>query len=904
MAGKKVKINKNHFLMKRLMFLAVLKIFIGLNSVTTGQNNSTPEVSEVIVVFKTHFDIGYTDWADNVRYSYANQMVEGALEIIDQSKQMPAHQQFNWIVAGWPMREMLNNSKPDVKPRIEEALRKGNFTVHALPFTFETEACELESMVRSLSYSSQINREAGLPLPIDAKQTDVPSHSWALPTILNNAGIKFLHIGCNPASPSPEVPLLFWWEGPDGLRLMTMYFGPYYGTTPAPPDGWPYKTWLAIIHTNDNTGAPSYEEFVNAIKEIENKNPGAKVRSGSMADFYNALMTENPDLPVIRGDMPDTWIHGYMSMPREVKSARKIATDIINLESLQTHLTLWGGQQDNTLVKLIQNAMEKIHLFNEHTFGLAMSHGHGGYWAYNNDFEALRAQGFYDPIEFSWNEKALHIKNAEQIMMPAYSRKMKELAMSVNTTGGRIVVYNPTPWERSGVVTVQTLGNMGKALRNTATGELIRFAQDKNIIRFITGKIPPMGYVTFIPVEEEPTGIAGQLSVDDKNYTLENSFFKITLDPASGTIQSLTDKNSGKEMVAADSEWKFGQYVTERYSKTETDQYAHDYIKSADHWHWAYAELGRINLSDDPYKRISGSEPDIRFTCDEISASAEIHFEPKEKHGHKYTVIITLYRNSPYVELIWSINGKPAEPWPEAGWITFPFNISQPVFKLGRPGAVVNPATDFIKGTNMDYYFLTTGMAVTEETGHGFGITSPDVPGISLDRPGLWKYTPGFVPQKPNVFFNLYNNQWSTNFTEWIEGSWSARFYLWAFDSYDNEHSIITPSEEFRNPLVATYVSGQPGPLPLTGEGIKLSVKGVKITAFGPNPDGEGTLLRIWEQAGNSGTLELALPHGLNYSSAQPVNLRGEKAGEEFAIKSGNIIFKLNAYSPASFILK
>jgi alpha-mannosidase len=106
--------------------------------------------------------------------------------------------------------------------------------------------------------------------------------------------------------------------------------------------------------------------------------------------------------------------------------------------------------------------------------------------------------------------------------------------------------------------------------------------------------------------------------------------------------------------------------------------------------------------------------------------------------------------------------------------------------------------------------------------GHGFGKTSPDVPGISLERPGLWKYTPGFVPKKTNVFFNLYNNQWSTNFTEWIEGSWSARFYLWAFDSYDNEHSIITPSEEFRNPLVATYVSGQPGPLPLTGEGIKL----------------------------------------------------------------------------------
>ncbi len=417
--------------MNLIKFTVLLMVAIGMNHGTAGQKKTAPLVDEVIVVFKTHFDIGYTDWADNVRHSYANQMVEGALEIIDQSKQMPAHQQFNWIVAGWPMLEMLNHSKPEVKPRIEDALRQGYFSVHALPFTFETEGCELESMVRSLSYSSQINRKAGLPLPIDAKQTDVPSHSWALPTILTNAGIKFLHIGCNPASPSPEVPLLFWWEGPDGSRLMTMYFGPYYGTTPAPPDGWPYKTWLAIIHTNDNVGAPSYEEFVKAIKEIENKNPGAKVRAGSMADFYNALMTENPDLPVIRGDMPDTWIHGYMSMPREVKSARNIANDIINLESLQTHLAHWGGQQDNTLVHLTQNAMEKIHLFNEHTFGLAMSHGHGGYWAYGHDFEALRARGFYDPIEFSWKEKAYHMVQAEQLMLPAYSRKMKKLAIGL-----------------------------------------------------------------------------------------------------------------------------------------------------------------------------------------------------------------------------------------------------------------------------------------------------------------------------------------------------------------------------------------------------------------------------------------------------------------------------------------
>lgn len=867
-----------------------------------GQGNSSaPKVKEVIVVFKTHFDIGYTDWAANVRHNYSNSMIEGALDIIGKSKQMPKDQQFKWIVAGWPMKEMLENSSPDVKLQIKKAIQEGHFAVHSLPFTFETEACELESMVRSLSYSSKINREAGLPLPIDAKQTDVPSHSWILPTILVNSGIKFLHIGCNPASRSPELPLLFWWEGPDQSRLMTMYFGPYYGTSPTPPEDWPYKTWLAIIHTNDNTGAPTFDEFKKAIREIENKNPGAKVRTGSMADFYRSIMAENPQLPVIRGDMPDTWIHGYMSMPREVKSARKLGTDIFNLETLNTLTEKWGAKTDNAIQLVTSQALEDIHLFNEHTFGLAMSHGHAGYWAYGNDFETLRAQGLYDPIEFSWREKARNITEADQLIAPVFSRKLKKLAETVMVDGERIVVYNPLPWERSGLVTVQTNSNLKKALKNLATGEIIRFSKNNNGYKFNVRQVPPTGYTTLIPVDEPAGQINNQLDFDQQNARIENEFFRITLDPASGSIQSLFDKKSGKEMVLNSTEWKFGQYVNERFSKTMTDQYAKDYIKGG--WNWAYAELGRINLSDEPYRRISGSQPKIELVKDEVSVSARIHFDAQMPLGHKYTVIFTLYHDKPYVEMVWSINGKPADAWPEGGWISFPFNIEKPQFKLGRPGAIVDPATDFVKGSNSDYCFLNSGMAVIDAKNQGFGIMSPDVPAISLDRPGLWKYSTGFIPQKANVFFNLYNNQWSTNFTEWVEGSWSARFYIWSIGRYENEASVITPSEEIRNPLMASLAGGNAGTIPISEKGIELSEKGILITAFGKNQDGEGDLIRFWEQNGKNVSCIITLPPKSHYQSAQPCNLRGEKTGKVIAIKNNRFEVKLNAYQPITFIL-
>ena len=884
--------------MRILLALVLISLMTFSFSIPT---NAQSKVDEVIIVFKTHFDIGYTDWADNVVYNYSHSTITGALDMIEKSKQFPRDEQFKWTISGWPLTQMLAKSEPDVKPRIEQAIRDGNLIVQAMPLSFETEALDPEPLVRSLAYSSKINRDAGLPLPIDAKQTDVPSHSWILPTMLANAGIKFLHIGCNAASMSPEVPLLFWWEGPDQSRIMTMYYGPYYGTSPAPPKEWPFHTWLAIVMTNDNTGVPPFREYRDAIQDIKKQNPGARVRTGGMGDFYNTLMKEKPELPVVRGDMPDTWIHGYMSMPREVKAGRILSKSVANLEALNTLTGIWGSQTEKRLSPIVDDAMEQIHLWDEHSFGMAMSHGHAGYWAYGDEFENLRAKGYYEPIEYSWKEKSNHITLATRLIDPALNREIRGLAASVNIAGERIVVYNPLPWERSGPVTVQTNEPLKKVLKNSSTGELIHVFRNHNITQFQANHIPAMGYTTFVPVDDAGPVNSSSLVCDAKNGTLENGFFRLVIDLRNGTVSSLIDKKSGREAVNPNSGFRFGQYVYELFSKEITDKYAKDYIKGG--YDWAYPELGRINLDNKPYRRISGTNPRIEFIEDTVSVSAVIHFDGESELKHHYSLTFSLSANKPAVEMIWSINGKPADAWPEGGWISFPFNIENPKFRLGRTGAVVDPATDFIKGSNHDYCFLNSGMAVLDSKNQGFGIMSPDVPGISLDRPGLWSYSPAFVPQKGNVFFNLFNNQWSTNFTEWVEGSWNARFYIWSIDRYANESSIVTPSEEIRNPLITAIANGAAGKLPATGQGIALSAKGILVTTFGKNRDGEGDLLRLWEQGGvNTGCI-VSLPGESLYKQVQHCNLRGEKIGKAMKITDHSFEAKLNAYQPVSFIL-
>jgi len=884
-----------------------LLIFFYLFSISTlltkaQELQPNPEINNLVIVFKTHFDIGYTDYAESVVSKYSGSLIQNALQIQESGRDLPENEQFVWTMAGWPMKAILENSQPDIRKKVGTALQEGRFAVHALPFTLETEACDLENLVRGFSFSTDISYQYGLEIPRDAKMTDVPSHSWILPTLLTNAGVDILHLGCNPASQSPEIPMLFWWEGPDGSRLMTMYWSKYYGTDLVPPAEWPYKSWLAIIHTNDNQGPPKPEELKKIMAEAKKLAPNATIHIGRISDFYDLLMKEKPDLPVVRRDMPDTWIHGYMSMPREVKNSRHMKKDMFSLETLNTQLNIWADQK-NDISDLIKKANENALLFDEHTFGLAMSHGHSGVFSYGDEFRTQQAMDIFYPITHSWKEKADRVFQMEKKVIPAYTRKLNELASMVKVEGPRIIVYNPLPWDRSGIVNLQTHSSqlVGNVLKDLETGEYKPFSNKENIIRFKAKDIPAMGYKTYVPTAKKVRA-EGSLFIDRNKNMVENEYFRIIVDPEKGSISSITDRRTGREMINQDSEYGFGGYLYERFSKEIAEDYTTDYVKGG--WEWALYELGKPDLSDEPYKRIQKQKMRVSYQEDQFKADIILHSEPEDRTVHDYSLIISLYNNQPYIEITWAIHSKPAEPWPEAGWIAFPLNIQQPEFKLGRLGGIVDPKKDFIKGSNFDYYFLNSGMAVIDESGKGVGLSSPDAPGISLDRPGLWKYTGDFMPQKANVFFNLYNNQWSTNFTEWIEGSWSARFYLWSVESFDNENAIVTPSEELRVPLKAGFAAYGPDILPVSHRGLRISPKGILNTGFGNIDNGNDILLRIWEQAGENGKCEVLLPDEMEVSKAIPVDLRGQKKGDPIPVKNRKFELEYMSYRPYTFILK
>jgi len=848
-------------------------------------------VEEIILVYKSHFDIGYTHLASETIHNYRTRTIEDALDVVEKNRSLPLEQQFVWTIPGWPMKKILEDwdgQTPRHRRLIREAFRDGQFAVHALPFTMQVELMEPEGMVRSLGYASELAREAGRPLPTGAKMTDVPSHSKLMPTLLRSAGVNFLHLGCNPGSTPPEVPFLFWWEGPDGSRLLTMYSATY-GNRLFPPDNWMYKTWIAMMMGSDNKPPPSPETVREHIVTIQAKLPEVRVRIGTIGDFGDRMAREDlSDLPVIREDMPDSWIHGPMCDPDGVILTRRAVPDLFASEALHTLLSGWGlgaGDAAGDIAEGYENSV----LYYEHTWGGAIDWvcrysparnniGRVSNWFYGDQWKADLNTGKYDRHRVSWEEHSDYARKASEIASTSLRKGMEALARSVNVVSHRTVAFNPLPWKRDAVI----------------NGTLVK-------------DIPAGGYKT-LPVE--PVSSTGLLETGN---TYENAHFRIVLDPGRGAIASLIDKRSGRELVDRDAEHGFGQYLHEKFSADEVAEYCRAYIrgdkteKGWDEYSWAYAQIGKPNLppaSEVPYRAMTVGRTTLhKSRCG--NTTTFVMSEAREKTGIDYPVTtrVRLYDDAAYVDLELTIE-KPADIWPEAGWICLPFKVDAPRFRVGRNGFIMNPARDIIAGANRHMYAVGTGVAVFDPQSRGVGVCAPETPLVSIGEPGCWKFDKTYVPEKPSLYFNLFNNQWTTNYRFWNQGKWTYRFRIWSFDRYEAAASLITPSLEMRYPVHTADANTSRGKLPTRQAGLSVSRPGVLVTAFGANPDGEGTLLRVWEQAGVSGKLTIELPRGSRATTATPVNLRGENIGEAISVRDGKLVFELGAFSPVSFVLE
>ena len=692
---------------------------------------------KIILVFKTHFDIGFTKLAREIVAQYTTQMLPDVIETCRKTADM-GKLRYVWTMPSWPLGVMQENK--DRRGELDQLIRDGQIAFHALPFTSHTDFCGLIDTIEGLSCASELADEYQLPKPVSAKMTDVPGHGRILPEILAGAGIRFLHLGCNAYATPPQVPPLFFWEGPDGSRVLTMYSKGGYGSSMTPPEDWPFPVWMALMHTEDNCGPQSAAYIRELVAEAHAAMPDAEIVCGTMDDFYREL--EKCDLsavPIVTADLADSWIHGVGSYPAEVSAVRQTRRDLV---TAGTALFAAGGDKA-AFEKGYREAVQALSLFGEHTWGLDVKTWMSPERVYRkNKFCAARGSAEYKRMEESWQEQRERAETA---------RSAAEAALHC-AAAGEGAFWNANGLPFSGWVNAPGM-----------SGAVSLCGQEKVYLE----NVPPLSAV-ICPAEKKYA----------KSSALENHRYRLTVDRDRGIITKLYDKKLGCALAEERHGVGVFSYQYDVYGIEEMTEYLRNYAYRF--FDWGIRDNGKDNYPEVPHRT-------FRSVCEKITEDGHtltLHYrsDAVKEYGdaHRIRVSVALPPEGEELFVRLELDEKEATPYVESGSLCIPLAADAPRYRFNKNGNIIDPASDIAAAANHALYCLES-FACAEEDGGGLCVVPKDTPLCAIGEPGIYAYRKTYEPHEPILYFNLFNNMWGTNFPQWIDGDLSFSYELFGY---------------------------------------------------------------------------------------------------------------------------
>ena len=503
-----------------------------------------------------------------------------------------------------------------------------------------------------------------------------------------------------------RVPPLFFWQGPGGGRVLTMYSKGGYGTGLLPPKDWPFPVWMALMHTYDNCGPQSAEIILQMAETARAAYPQAEIVCGSMDDFYRELeKCDLSGLPVVDKDLADTWIHGIGSYPAEISQMRENRERARRLHRACFTRLLQEKAPLSGLAPLWEQYYEAVCLFAEHTWGADVKTWLGPDRVYEkSDFLAARNTEPYRFMERSWQEQR----------------------------------------ERA--------------------------AESSRLLNEIERLLPP---------REQETPVSGTLipQRDGNRVVVENHRYRLEFDGASGQISLVYDKLLPAPLLRSQDGRGVFSYQYDRYGLEDINEFlrAYGYHFTT----WGIQDYGRENYPDCEHRSFSPV-----FTGYEIRGSSILfRFQTKDSpdlYGdcRRLTLTVTLPPAGDTFDVELALEDKQATPFVESGSLIFPL-AEERAYRIGKPGAVVDPETQIASCANHALLNLEHEITALGDNAC-LTVCAKDTPLVSIGAPGVYDYQKEFPKNRKNqLWFNLFNNMWGTNFPQWIEGDLRFRFTLW-----------------------------------------------------------------------------------------------------------------------------
>jgi hypothetical protein len=805
---------------------------------------------KVYAGLKIHNDIGYTDLQPHIQ-ELDNRNTD---EVVDIIYRFPFYK-FNFET-GWLIDNYLQSRKPEHTQKVIRLAAQSQVGVNSMYLNVMTGMCTGEEMYRLLYFSKSLQKKYGIPLKF-ACLTDAPSHSWFVPTLLSDAGISGFANGSNQT----RAPLLqnsnlneespFYWEGADGRRVLTWFARSYLqfhrlvGNTPSVDllkqtvaqflaryrrDNYPVDAVLLYGLYTDNADIGTGD--VQILKEWSEAYEYPKIIPATDSDYYEYLSRNFAGkLPVYRGDAGAYWEDGAGSTSRETAVNRDSQRMLPVAEMASSWATLFNPEQNYPQTEF-REAWKNLLFYDEHTWG-----------AHNSTRQPDRRF-----VTAQWEHKRAYAWRAHWGAVDLLYRSFNRLVQNISIEGPTMHVFNPDLWPRSDIVTIET--EPGREVIDMTTGkpvalDVVLEKDGWRKMRFLAENVPGLGYKAYAVrfAKTVPSGTQPEPS----DWKLESRYYRVVLDPQTGAINELLDKEAGRDLVDKSAPYKMNQLL---------------YVSGG--------ENTRIiqDLANLPPAKLEISAPGSAKVLESVRTpyGRRIRVRAQAKNIPVVETEISVYDNVKRVDIANRIE-KIETRAKEAVYFAFPFRVSPPELAYQVQNAFVRPDAEQLPGACRDW-FTTQNLVRARDADITIAWATPDAPLVTLTDINRGGWMKKLDVKNGHVFSYAMNNYWFTNYKAAQGGEFTFRYSITSGRGLADE-ALARFDQETRSQLVG-YPYFDLGNVRLrpakrqmpaaAGSFLEIEASNAQVTTFKEAEDGKGYILRLRETAGKEGTARLASP--------------------------------------------
>jgi hypothetical protein len=281
-------------------------------------------------------------------------------------------------------------------------------------------------------------------------------------------------------------------------------------------------------------------------------------------------------------------------------------------------------------------------------------------------------------------------------------------------------------------------------------------------IRRAEGTIPPMGYA-FLDLAR---GVSAHDLASGPGM-IENRHYRIRVDPKTGALAELFDKEQGHDFAGTYRGWRPGQYVYETVDSPDDRLAIADISFDKPEFFTGH--------TDTPWKRETATRVTVADpVIDQGRAALAVTIEAPGVSTA--TVTYSLDAGAKSLGIDWLID-KLDHPAAEAVFIAFPFNLEGKDFLLDLNGIPALPNDDQLDGAAKDWYPAGRWIDVSDK-GRGVTLVPLDAPLAHLGGITTGKWHRTLQPEGPTIMSWALNNHWLVNFKSSQSGPIPLRYRL------------------------------------------------------------------------------------------------------------------------------